>query len=116
MIRGTETTLFRFSGSSTGAAPYGALWHNKDGVLYGTTTYGYSGNRGSNLGTVFKLKPPATAGGAWTEFVLHYFGGISIGDGSTPTGALILSNGVFYGTTEGGGDGGGTVFSLSVAP
>jgi len=62
------------------------------------------------------LVPPATAGGEWTEVVLHYFRGIRVCDGSTPSGALILSNGVFYGTTEGGGDGGGTVFSLSFAP
>jgi uncharacterized repeat protein (TIGR03803 family) len=112
-----ETTLFRFSSLSTGADPYAALWRNAAGVLYGTTIYGGNGgNNGRNLGTVFKLVPPAIAGGDWTEVVLHYFRGTAVGDGALPSGALILSNGVFYGTTEGGGDGNGTVFSLSFAP
>jgi uncharacterized repeat protein (TIGR03803 family) len=112
-----ETTLFRFSSLSTGADPYAALWRNKNGVLYGTTIYGGNGgNNGRNLGTVFKLVPPAIAGGDWTEVVLHYFRGTATGDGSRPTGALIWSNGAFYGTTEGGGDGNGTVFRLSFTP
>jgi uncharacterized repeat protein (TIGR03803 family) len=109
-----ETTLFRFSSVSTGADPYATLWRNAEGVLYGTTIYG--GNGGRNLGTVFKLVPPASAGGSWTEVILHYFRGVHTGDGSTPTGALIWSNGTFYGTTEGGGSGNGTVFSLSLKP
>lgn len=109
-----ESTLFRFSSLSTGADPYAALWRNANGVLYGTTIYGSSG--GGNLGTVFKLLPPASAGGHWTEVVLHHFGGVPAGDGATPTGALIWSNGAFYGTTEAGGNGNGTVFSLSFKP
>ena len=83
--------------------------------LYGTTFYGGS-SRG--LGVVFKLKPPQTVWGAWTEVVLHAFGGIGAhGDGAYPTGELILLKGAFYGTTSGGGIAldpvpGGTVFSL----
>jgi uncharacterized repeat protein (TIGR03803 family) len=108
-----ENTLFHFSSVNTGADPYAALWHNAEGVLYGTTIYG--GNGGPNMGTVFKLVPPATAGGDWTEVVLHYFRGVPAGDGAHPTGALIWSNGAFYGTTLFGGNGNGTVFSLSFA-
>jgi uncharacterized repeat protein (TIGR03803 family) len=105
-----ETTLFHFSSLSTGADPYAALWHNTAGVLYGTTLYGGTGGR--NLGSVFKLVPPAVAGGTWTEVVLHYFRGVQVSDGSAPAGALIWSNGAFYGTTQGGGVGNGTIFSL----
>ncbi len=108
-----ETTLFRFSSVKTGADPYAPLWHNAEGVLYGTTLYG--GNGGPNMGTVFKLVPPAVAGGDWTEVVLHYFRGVPAGDGAEPSGALIWSNGAFYGTTLFGGNGNGTVFSLSFA-
>ena len=111
-----ETTLFRFTSLSTGADPYAALWRNQDGILYGTTIYGGNGgNQGRNLGTVFKLVPPTITGGDWTEVVLHYFRGVAAGDGNNPTGALIWSNGAFYGTTGGNGVGNGAVFSLSFA-
>ena len=37
-------------------------------------------------GTVFKLSPPKTKGGKWTEKVLHSFAGGT--DGATPNGGL----------------------------
>jgi hypothetical protein len=62
------------------------------------------------------LKAPAVAGGAWTLVVLHDFNYPTTADGSYPTGALMMLNGVFYGTTlKGGGiefNNYGTVFSL----
>jgi hypothetical protein len=66
---------------------------------------------------VFELSP--SAGGAWTEKVLHSFGRDS-SDGAAPYGNLIIdSTGTLYGmTAEGGKNGclcfvGGTVFSLT---
>ena len=93
----------------------------KNGVLYGTTTYGGSATtvchnpytEASGCGTVFQLTPPATAGGAWTESIMHSFTGPN-GDGSAP-GALTLGpGGVLYGPTWTGGTAGkGTIFALN---
>lgn len=83
-----------------------------DGVLYGTSGGGAVGG-----GTVFALIPPVSAGGVWTERVLHSFG--SAGDGAYPTGGVTIgkrSSGapVLYGTTAGGGaSGNGTVYTLT---
>ena len=59
-----ETVLHSFKGgSSDGATPYAGLITDKHGALYGTTQSG--GTR--NVGTVFKLTPPAKGQTAWTE-------------------------------------------------
>jgi len=69
---------------------------------------------GNGLGTVFKLTPPATAGGAWTKSVLYSFTGM---DGANPEGSLIFdASGALYGTTYSGGAWNeGTVFQLTPA-
>jgi uncharacterized repeat protein (TIGR03803 family) len=66
-------------------------------------------------GTVFELSP--TAGGSWTETVLHNFNYDDV-DGVQPESALALdSAGNLYGTTCGGGAHEyGTVFELSPMP
>jgi uncharacterized repeat protein (TIGR03803 family) len=78
-----------------------------DGGLYGTTSYG--GTNGG-AGTVFRI----TTNGALTT--LYSFTGTY--DGSNPDTRLVQgSDGNFYGTTPGGGvGGGGTVFRLNIAP
>src|ERR1700690_2568579 len=109
------TTLHTFTKNGEGANPWGALWRDKLGDLYGTAYAG--GTNGSNLGMVFKLKPPTVAGGDWTCVVLHSFGGLP-SDGANPHGGLILLNGALYGTTVNGGKkyllhkSGGIVFSI----
>jgi uncharacterized repeat protein (TIGR03803 family) len=111
-----ENTLYVFNKNGDGALPLGTLWRDKLGDLYGTANQG--GVNGSNLGTVFKLKPPATSGAPWTFVALHSFRGAAFGDGANPYGALILFNGVFYGTTSSGGEKytktktGGAVYSI----
>ncbi len=106
----TETVLHTFgtSGSKDGQAPYGSLIFDALGNLYGTTSSG--GAHG--CGTVFELSP--TAGGKWTETVLHSFDGPSK-DGAYPFAGLIFDNaGNLYGTTNGGGAHDfGTVFELT---
>jgi uncharacterized repeat protein (TIGR03803 family) len=110
-----EETLYSFTGFPDGNNPYyAALVADASGDLYGTTYSGGS-DASCSCGTVFELSPPATAGGAWTETILHSFRG-SPNDGASPYNTLIFDKqGNLYGATYGGGDvnGGGTVFELS---
>lgn len=100
------TVINNFSGPN-GARPVAGLALDKAGNLYGTTSQG-----GIGQGTVFELSPAVEGG--YTETVLYSFGSHK-GDGSNPTGALVLdAAGNLYGTTEQGGvHNGGTVFELS---
>jgi hypothetical protein len=113
----TENILHSFSGGTDGqvAAPYAKLIFDKTGNLYGTTFLG-GGNAVCTAvvlgcGTAFRLTPPASEGGAWTETILHVFPGTD-GDGTLPSGGLLLaSNGVLFGLTLAGGtDSDGTTF------
>jgi uncharacterized repeat protein (TIGR03803 family) len=93
--QGVETIIHSFGGSPPpdGRGPYAGLLRDKDGNLYGTTSYGGI----HNLGTVFKI----TASGE--EQVLYSFKG---SDGASPNGGLILdSEGHLFGTTSFGGAG-----------
>ncbi|MGA8733069.1 MAG: choice-of-anchor tandem repeat GloVer-containing protein [Terriglobales bacterium] len=104
----TETVLYNFQGGNDGDLPTGPLVLDSSGNLYGATEFG--GGKGTtcdvfyggNCGTVFKMSPPKTKGGKWTEKVLHRFAGGT--DGAAPNGGLVLdSNGTVYGTTYLGG-------------
>jgi hypothetical protein len=58
------------------------------------------------VGVVYKLTPPVTSGGEWTETILYAFGPEDSGDGFSPNGNLVMdSSGNIYGTTECGGTG-----------
>ncbi len=113
-----EKILHNFTGGATdGWFPYAGLIFDVAGNLYGTT----GGGGTYNYGTVFELAH--TAGGSWTERVLHNFDKNG-SDGIDPLASLIIdAAGNLYGTTlEGGssvscpdGDYGcGTVFELAV--
>jgi uncharacterized repeat protein (TIGR03803 family) len=108
-----ETGIYNFGVNGFGDAVYPAagLVADAAGNLYGTGVMGGAiGN-----GAVFKLSPPATAGGAWTETLLYSFGTNS-DDGNAPDSTLVFdAAGNLYGTTESGGaaSGLGTVFQLS---
>jgi uncharacterized repeat protein (TIGR03803 family) len=107
-----ETTLFTFVYPFQGSNPFASLIQDKLGNLYGTTFAGGA----HTIGAVFKLKPPAVSGGAWTEVIWHSFDNPP--DGYYPYGKLILVNGKgLYGTTSrGGSQDAGTVFNLSIVP
>ena len=103
-----ETVLHSFASGSDGAFPQTGLIADNQGALYGTSTYGGTGN----LGTVFKLTPPAKGQITWTETVLHSFSG---SDGAVPEAGLVADNqDALYGTAAGGGIGNnGTIFKLT---
>jgi len=89
-------------GDDDGANPDGSLIES-NGMLYGMTGQGGSGN----FGTIFKINPD---GGGY--HVLHSFSG-NTSDGAWPSGSsLISSNGVLMGLTA-GSDTGGTVFQIN---
>lgn len=101
----TETVLYSFGKGTDGSVPVSGVSLDAAGNLYGTAsaggTYGY--------GTVFQLTPGAT----WTENILHNFQDGN--DGAVPYAGLVADqSGNFYGAaTEGGANGGGTVFKLT---
>jgi uncharacterized repeat protein (TIGR03803 family) len=86
------------------------------GVLYGTTLAGLKPFQGSYLyvsGIVFRLNPPATSGGAWTERILYSFLPSDASKGAMPN-AVTLVNGHLFGTTQQGGFANqGVVFELA---
>jgi uncharacterized repeat protein (TIGR03803 family) len=104
----SETVLHRFL-QEEGVRPRAAVIFDKEGSLYGTLANG----GGFYRGAVFRLKPPATKGGAWTEKTLYRFTGRD-GDGNGPLCRLILFKGNLYGTTVlGGATGVGAIFELT---
>ena len=110
----TETVLYSFGNGTDASAPTASLIFDRSGNLYGTTEWGGTYDNcipPYGCGTVFELK--RTAGGGWTEQVLHNFGNGA--DGTDPFAGLIFdAAGNLYGTTEGGGTYGvGTVFELT---
>jgi len=104
---GTLTTLRSFDGTD-GQGPPGGLVQAANGDFYGTT--GFGGANG-NYGTIFEITP----GGTLTT-LYSFCSQSGCADGSNPAAGLVQdTNGMFYGTTQGGGAYGfGAVFSLSV--
>jgi uncharacterized repeat protein (TIGR03803 family) len=102
----TEQVIYRFSDGLEGGFPYGGVVGDSAGNLYGTTIAGGT----NDVGTVYQLTPTESG---WTGTVLYSFTGGN--DGETPIGNLIIdASGNLYGTaSEGGLNGGGTVFELS---
>src|ERR1035438_9234848 len=114
---GQETVLYSFCSAANcadGEVPTAGVIEDTAGNLYGTTSFGGSGNRG----TVFKLEPPAQQGDAWTEVVLYSFCSVKgCLDGNIPGAALIEDTaGNLYGTTYAGGSHDwGTVFEVNAS-
>ncbi len=104
----TESVLYSFQGFNDGAQPRTAPTLDRSGALYGTTFYGGP----ANAGTVFKLAPPASPSGAWTEQVLYSFQAPSSGLSSVPNSVVLADDGVIYGTAQNDGDN-GTIFKLT---
>jgi uncharacterized repeat protein (TIGR03803 family) len=97
--------LHSFSGTE-GAFPDTELVRGKDGALYGTTYLGGDSPILYSFGTLFRITPT----GAVTR--LFEFHG---GDGSFPESALTVGNdGNLYGTTLGGYESTGNIFSFPI--
>jgi uncharacterized repeat protein (TIGR03803 family) len=100
----TEQVLYNFNNGNDGWQPYASLIFDAAGNLYGTTTGGGNGNGNcgnSGCGTAFELTP--TAGGGWTQQVLHNFNNNGP-DGWLPyAGVIFDDSGNLYGTTFYGG-------------
>ena len=117
----TLNPLYEFTQGDS-CEPEGPVTVGPTGALYGTTEYSSSDVRG----TVFEVRPPATACRTaicyWNETVLHTFHG-GTNDGASPASTNLVFDraGNMYGTTQYGGSGldyqggpgGGTVFELS---
>ena len=95
----TFTVLYNFTGGQDGAHPWAGITIDGAGNLYGTGSYGGSGNCMGGCGTVFKLSH-RTSG--WIFSPLYNFNGMP--DGEYPEGRLIFGrDGRLYGTTGRGG-------------
>jgi uncharacterized repeat protein (TIGR03803 family) len=99
---GTKTVLYTFNGGNDGAYPYAGLLRDQAGNLYGTTQ---NGGGAENAGMVYAIAPDGT------ETILHAFCSVAnCADGAYPEAGLIADKaGNLYGTTSGGGTGGGGV-------
>ena len=82
-----------------------------DGRLYGTTKAGgqYDG------GIIYSLSPPAKAGRAWTQAILHNFTNGRT-DGASPGELSVGADGMLYGTTISGGPTGDAGGAFSFKP
>jgi uncharacterized repeat protein (TIGR03803 family) len=97
------TNFYNFLNGSDGSRPSTLIMVSN--VLYGTASQGGS----AYFGTFFSVN---TDGSAFTP--LHAFSGYNNGDGSDPSGRLVLSSNVLYGTTTiGGTRNAGTVYSIN---
>lgn len=120
MPTGVLTSLFGFDGTN-GNGPSGIV-QATNGVFYGTTSYGGTGNCTSygssgGCGTIFKF-----SGGALTP-LYNFCPTTSCTTGAIPWGSLVQgTDGNFYGTTAAGGTGSctdpvgpgcGTVFKIT---
>jgi uncharacterized repeat protein (TIGR03803 family) len=109
----TMTTLYSFVPYGTGGwLPISDLVQDKSGAFYGTTFNG--GNTACSCGVVYKLVPPAVAGGTWTESQLYAFPYDDIHGRLPANAALALtSNGTLYGVTvQGGAWNSGVIYEL----
>ena len=105
----TERILHNFNQTGRdGVNPSVALIFDASENLYTTTLVGGANGQG----TVFKLTP--SAGGAWTETILHSFSKQGT-DGYNPGSALVFdASGNLYGTTgQGGAYNQGSVFEIA---
>jgi uncharacterized repeat protein (TIGR03803 family) len=101
---GAETILHRFAGPD-GAFPYGSLFRDPMGNLYGAT----QGGGAHNGGTVFEI----TAGGQFKQ--LYSFSATGVADGTVPAGGVVrdfLGN-IYGATVYGGASSRGAVFQLT---
>jgi len=104
----THTVLYNFGFDTVGAYPVAGVTFDHAGNLYGTTSFAGV----SNNGTVYKLSPPSTSGGAWTTSLVYDFQDRP--DAEEPFAGVVFGWGnALYGTAPSGGENGlGAVFGI----
>jgi uncharacterized repeat protein (TIGR03803 family) len=96
-----------FSGGTDGSRPASALVRDPEGNLYGVTSSGGATGNGVAYELVYASSP------YWNELELYSFKGGN--DGSLPETLLAGASGIFYGTTQFGGENSlGTVFAITL--
>jgi len=104
----TESTLLQFHGGMNGSEPSGGVVFGANGLLYGSTRFGGSGNcqldKLPGCGVVYSVSATGV------EHVLHRFTG---SDGAGPGELTLDGHGSIVGATNGTT---GTVFHLSPSP
>ncbi len=102
-----ETVLHSFGTGTDGAVPYAGVTLDSAGDVLGTTSVGGT----SGYGTIFQLSKQ----NSWAETIVYNFQNQN--DGAVPYAGLIADGlGNFYGAaTEGGSQGGGSIFELTPA-
>ncbi len=95
--------LYAFNGETDGCYPPAGVVLDGAGNIYGTT--GIGGCHANFYGSVFKLAPDGT------ETVLYGFP--SGAPGEEPDGLVMDQKGDLWGTTGGGGIGGGVIFEIN---
>jgi len=113
----TQLRIFVSADPLDANLPHSGLVIDTNGTLYGTG----AGGGQNQSGAVYKLTPPATAGGAWGYQTLYSFASLT-SNGDVPYADLLLHNHLLYGTDLTGGDisfsgtcinGCGTVFEVN---
>jgi hypothetical protein len=107
----TESVIHSFGGWGfyDAGSPDAGFVADSSGNLYSTAADG--GKDLTNNGAVYELSPPSGGGTDWTETVLYSFTGGK--DGAIPANDILIdSTGAIYSTTDAGGKGNGTAFSL----
>lgn len=103
----SQSPIYSFSGGNDGWSPLNGVFLDNHGNLFGTTYLGGSAGEG----VIFELT--FVPGVGWKQIVIHTVGGGSEGE-SPVAGVIGDSSGNLYGSTLGGGSGGGgTIFELS---
>jgi len=92
----TEHVIYQFTGGNDGGEPFADVTFDRVGNLYGTTS---TGNK--NAGAVYKLTPPSTKNGAWTETTL-YTCSTDSGPYYILAGVILDNAGNLYGTSQAG--------------
>jgi uncharacterized repeat protein (TIGR03803 family) len=103
------STIHKFSNGADGGYPYSAPLFT-GAAIYMTT----SGDEVKSFGSIAQLMPPSGSSTNWQVKTL--FGFSNDANGASPTGPLVVRDGVLYGTTSGGGAPpatNGTIFAFS---
>ncbi len=103
----SASVLYSFGSGTDGAVPYAGVTLDSAGDVLGTTSAGGTGG----YGTIFELNKQQS----WAESIVYNFQNQD--DGGVPYAGLIADgHGNFYGAaTEGGSQGGGSIFELTPA-